>query len=171
MPAPRCFSHGTRIAFPFPVAEVKPVTATAPKRGGRKLAPAFFAVVLAVLGAWWWSTQRNVGASPNKQEISQIKSTLHLETFVVNLADRDQRSYLRVGVDLGLSQEMQPGEQSHMARVRDTILGVLATAKADDLLTAEGKSKLKTDLLQSLREQVPELGVAEVYFTELLIQR
>jgi flagellar FliL protein len=96
---------------------------------------------------------------------------MHLETFVMNLADSDQRSYLRIGIDLGLNNAAKHGEELPVARVRDTILGVLALAKVDDLLTAEGKNRLKQDLLHALTERVPDLGVEEVYFTEFLIQR
>ena len=55
--------------------------------------------------------------------------------------------------------------------MRDTILGVLAEAKVDDLMTAPGKTQLKENLLHALQARVPELGVEEVYFTEFLIQR
>jgi flagellar basal body-associated protein FliL len=55
--------------------------------------------------------------------------------------------------------------------VRDTILGVLALSKVDELMTAAGKTKLKQDLLRTLQERVPQLEVQEVYFTEFLIQR
>ncbi|HEY4904182.1 MAG TPA: flagellar basal body-associated FliL family protein [Candidatus Sulfotelmatobacter sp.] len=152
------------------MADAKQVAATVPAKGGWRLGPMLFFLVLAVLGVWWWSTQQN-GADSRTQQNSPVKSTLHLETFVVNLADRDQRSYLRVGVDLGLNREFKHGEEAPVAHVRDTILEVLAGAKADDLLTPEGKSRLKADLLQALKESVPELGVREVYFTELLIQK
>jgi len=128
------------------------------------------AVVLVAAGAWLWSTRRTEpglsGAGP------QVRSTLHLETFVLNLADPGQRSYLRVGVDLGLGREMGKGENAPpVAEVRDTILGVLAQARVDELLTAEGKAKLKEDLLHALQERLPGLAVEEVYFTEFLIQR
>ena len=95
----------------------------------------------------------------------------HLETFVLNLADADQRSYLQVGIDLGLNQEAKHGETAPVAQVRDTILGVLAEAKVNDLMTVTGKAKLKENLLHALQERMPQLGVAEVYFTEFLIQR
>jgi flagellar FliL protein len=101
----------------------------------------------------------------------QVNGTLHLETFVLNLADRDQRSYLRVGIDLGLSREIPRGENAPVGQVRDTILGVLAQSRVDDLLTAPGKLKLKQDLLQALQQRIPRLEVEEVYFTEFLIQR
>ena len=97
--------------------------------------------------------------------------TLHLETFVLNLSDPGQRSYLRVGIDLGLSRPLGKAEAPPLGPVRDTIIGVLGQAKAEDLITAEGKAKLKQDLLRALQNRVPELGVVEVYFTEFLIQR
>lgn len=97
---------------------------------------------------------------------------MHLETFVLNLADADQRSYLRIGIDLGLNQSAKPAEQAApLAEVRDTILTVLSQAKVGDLLTPAGKTKLKQDLLRALQERMPGLGVEEVYFTEFLIQR
>ncbi len=101
-----------------------------------------------------------------------MKGTLHLETFVLNLADPGQRSYLRVGIDLGLSRELGRGENAlPVGPVRDTILGVLGQSQADELVTAKGKAKLKEDLLHALQQRVPGLGIEEVYFTEFLIQR
>jgi flagellar basal body-associated protein FliL len=77
-----------------------------------------------------------------------------------------------VGIDLGLGREFGKGENSPpVGQVRDTILGVLAQSKLDDLLTATGKTQLKEDLLHALQQRVPGLEVREVYFTEFLIQR
>ena len=89
----------------------------------------------------------------------------------MNLADPGQRSYLRVGIDLGLERELGRGETAPVGEVRDTILGVLAESRVDELLTAQDKTKLKTGLLRALQQRVPGLGVEEVYFTEFLIQR
>jgi flagellar protein FliL len=101
-----------------------------------------------------------------------VKSTLHLETFVMNLADPGQRSYLRVGIDLGLSREFGRGSPPPpVAEARDTILSVLGRAQADDVSTEKGKEKLKADLVHALQQRIPQLGVEEVYFTEFLIQR
>jgi flagellar basal body-associated protein FliL len=137
-------------------------------RGGRIV---FFllAVVLAAAGVWAWSTRR---ADPALSGATvAVKSTLHLETFVLNLAGPDQRSYLRVGVDLGLGRELGKGENAPIARVRDTILSVLGQARVEDLQDEAGKAKLKAQLLHGLQERLPELAVEEVYFTEFLIQR
>jgi flagellar basal body-associated protein FliL len=97
---------------------------------------------------------------------------LHLETFVINLADPQQRSYLRVGIDLGLNHEIGRGEQARaVAPARDVILSVLAQASVEELLTTKGKASLKQSVLSALQERLPGLGVEEVYFTEFLIQR
>lgn len=127
-------------------------------------------VALAGVAIWFWSSRSNDSAQAHDSET--VRSTLHLETFVLNLADADQRSYLRIGIDLGLNQSAKPAEQAApLAEVRDTILTVLSQAKVGDLLTPAGKTKLKQDLLRALQERMPGLGVEEVYFTEFLIQR
>jgi flagellar basal body-associated protein FliL len=142
----------------------------APKKSGRVLAVLLAAIVVIAVAGWFWHAS---GAETQAQarEGPGVKYAMHLETFVMNLADSDQRSYLRIGVDLGLNHEAKRAEEPAVARVRDTILGVLALAKVEDLMTAAGKNKLKQDLLRALQERTPELGVEEVYFTEFLIQR
>jgi len=127
-------------------------------------------VILILAGVALWSWPSHEAAQAGDE--NAVRSTLHLESFVLNAADTDQRAYLRVGIDLGLNQDpKRAAEAAPSARVRDTILGVLGEAKVDDLMTAAGKRKLKEDIVRALRERVPELGVEEVYFTEFLIQR
>jgi len=142
-------------------------TRSAKSRAGTALALPL--LILASAGLWFWTRSHRAGAEAAAP--GRVESTLHLETFVLNLADSDQRAYLRVGIDLGLNRQIGRGEQAPIAEVRDTILGVLGEARVDDLLTAAGKVKLKENLLRELQKRVPELGVEEVYFTEFLIQR
>ncbi len=105
-----------------------------------------------------------------------VKSLVHLESFVVNLADRDQSAFLKVGIDLGIGET---GKKQPMidkgsllsSKIRDVILSVLTTCQSTDLLAPDGKAKLKQRLLEAIREQIPDLPVREVYFTEFLVQR
>jgi flagellar FliL protein len=99
----------------------------------------------------------------------------------VNLADPEEGRFLRMTLALGVDGQLptiakgenKPAETSavSMAPIRDSILTVLAKCTSGQLLTPEGKTKLKTDLIDSLNRNVPELGVREVYFTEFLVQR
>lgn len=121
--------------------------------------------LIVVGGLLWFHSENSTSAS--------AESTLALETFVVNLPGSGQRAYLRIGITLGLAHPLPPRDRAEglpMALVRDTILGVLATAQPDALLQLEGKSRLKNDLLKALQERVPQIGVQNIYFTELLVQ-
>jgi len=168
-PSPSCSPAATRLLFPKPVPTKKNSAKEVPRGWGRFF---FFvlALALAAAGARFWST-RSVD-SVTSGTSTPVKSTLHLETFVLNLAGPDQRSYLRVGIDLGLGRELGKGENAPpVAEVRDTILSVLAQSRVDDLQDEKGKTKLKADVLRALQERIPRLAVEEVYFTEFLIQR
>jgi flagellar protein FliL len=128
-------------------------------------------VTVAVLGGFWFSMHRGEDSIAEAGGDTQVVATLHLESFVLNLADSDQRSYLRIGIDLGLGRPLKRDQPAPIAQVRDAILGVLAESKVDELMTPAGKTKLKENLLRVLKERVPQLGVEEIYFTEFLIQR
>ena len=115
--------------------------------------------------------------SGKDSHIPQVKAVMHLEPFVVNLADSEENRFLRIGVDLGLgnpppAKEGKGGEgEVPTARIRDCILAVLSTWHSDALLAPEGKQKLKEEIVHALQDRVPELGVKEIYFTDFLVQR
>lgn len=102
-------------------------------------------------------------------------STMHLEDFVVNLADHDGRSYLRVGMDLAVEGDVPKAKsEQHSAMVpviRDSVIALLSAEKAEDVLTADGKTKLKQDLIKTLNDRVPELKVRKIYFNDFMVQR
>src|SRR5271157_1570166 len=87
-PLPFVFRGGLRIAFPkcMPGEEKKKLKS---KTGG--LVIVIPILILAGGGIWFWA----VRATDSAASASRVRSTLHLETFVLNLADADQRSYLR----------------------------------------------------------------------------
>jgi flagellar FliL protein len=105
----------------------------------------------------------------------QIKAVMHLEPFVVNLADAEENRFLRVGIDLGLESPLSAkgGKEGEVptARIRDCILAVLSTWHSEALQAPDGKQKLKDELVRALRARVPELGLREIYFTDFLVQR
>ena len=132
-------------------------------------------LVIAIGGAWFFLHQRTVAAQQKAESEPKIKAVLHLEEFIVNLADAERNRYLRVGIELGLDhaggkEKPKDSEASTNALIRDTILSVLSTQKSDDLLSTDGKEKLKGDLVQKLHERIPILGAEEIYFTDFLVQ-
>lgn len=149
-------------------------------KGFGKTAMGFVAGLLAFVllaGAGWFliSKRRAERAGPVPAAPS-VKEVMHLEGFVVNLADPPGDCFLRVGVDLGLGRSIKgQGEKEATAlptaQARDVILRALCTHHSDDLLAPEGKTKLKQELVKSLQAANPELGIQEVYITDFMIQR
>jgi flagellar FliL protein len=135
------------------------------------------ALVLLIAGATWHRFRHAASTVRHQAKAeSEVVAVLHLEPFVVNLADPEGDRFLRVGIELGLDRELGQHDREGqsalaMAHTRDTILMILTTRKADDLLTSEGKAKLKDELTNALRERVPKLGVHDIYFTDFLVQR
>jgi flagellar FliL protein len=138
----------------------------------------YWGMGLALLAAVISSGCNTSSKAPSKDSHSTaVKGVLHLESFVVNLADPEENHFLRVGIDLGLGTPLPAKEGKEgdgvvpTARVRDCILGVLSTWHSDALLAPDGKEKLKAELLAALRQREPDLGVKEVYLTDFLVQR
>jgi flagellar FliL protein len=59
-----------------------------------------------------------------------------------------------------------------MSQIKDAIIKILSSKKADDLLTVEGKERLKDELLEGINEAIglEEPPVTGVFFTEFMIQ-
>jgi flagellar protein FliL len=130
---------------------------------------ALVAVSLATAG-WFWHHSNE--AKDNQLENGGIRSVLHLESFVVNLSGATDNAYIRIGIELGLATDQRDPEKqiAFRGRLRDTILSVLGTRTVEELLTPEGKTKLKEDLLKAIDDRVPEIQCREIYFTEFLVQ-
>lgn len=137
--------------------------------------PLIGAVLIAALGVGGWFWYRSGQTHPQQESdnsSSEVKSVMHLESFVVNLSGTSENGYLRVGIDLGIGIDLKEGEKTtaYTGRLRDTILTVLGTRTVDELLTADGKAKLKQDILKAINDRLPELQCKEVYFTDFLVQ-
>lgn len=138
-------------------------------------------LLLAASGAGWFLLARGKNhPGPEAVAKKEAEFTVHLDSFTVNLNDQEESHFLRVTMELGLAHApkgdaagKEGGDASGFptARTRDTILSVLTAAKADELLTSEGKAALKRNLLAALQQRVPEIEARDVYFTEFLVQR
>lgn len=139
-------------------------------------APArWFSLAMILFVATSATDCKNSSAKSGHGSTLAVKAVVHLEPFVVNLADPEDNRFLRIGIDLGVqaavSKEGKGEGEVPMARIRDCILGVLSMWRSDALLAPDGKQKLRQDLVRALQSRVPELAIKEVYFTDFLVQR
>jgi flagellar protein FliL len=100
-----------------------------------------------------------------------VKQVIELPPFIVNLADNGETYYLRLSVSVGVGGE---GEEKpdplFTTRVRNAMLAVLTTKTSEDVLTQEGKSKLRKELLKAARAASKEPEVEAIYITDLIVQ-
>jgi flagellar FliL protein len=94
-----------------------------------------------------------------------------LETFIVNLADAGGKRFLRVTIDLELSNaEMRDEMKTRLPQVRDAILMILPTRHFDDISSTEGKIALRDELLASLNGLLTTGQISNIYFKEFVVQ-
>jgi len=158
-----------------------PATSKGKSRKDRTRGIATVAVIALTVGfgVWWGFMRPSDAGSANRGQVG--RTVLHLESFTVNLADPEEGRFLRATLALGVDGQLptiakgenKPVETSavSMATIRDSILKVLAQCTSEQLLTPDGKAKLKADLLNALNRDVPDLHAREVYFTEFIVQR
>lgn len=107
---------------------------------------------------------------PNDED---VKAIVELPPFIVNLADTEQARYLRMTVSLGVEGEEGKSEkpdQLFITRVRNTMLAVLSEKKSDEILSVEGKAKLRKELLEAAQAASEEPKVHAIYITDFIVQ-
>jgi len=148
------------------------------------------AVVAAVLSAGgaaatFYLLAKRMGLSSASAKMADSRQTgqtkqVPFEPMLVNLADSDGQAYLRLSVVLSVLDEpekavKEKGEATHPVfgspAVRDAILTVVGAEKSSDLLVSSGKGALKAKLRAAIQQREPALKVADVFFTEFLVQR
>lgn len=133
--------------------------AGAPKKGNKKLIVIGAVVALLLVGgggAFFMMKKKAAAEEGDEAQTSQpakksaaprdpkaVPTFVPLETFTVNLADRNAERYAQVGITLEVD-DPKLGDQikAYMPAIRNNILMALADRTAAELLEREGKAKL-----------------------------
>jgi len=121
---------------------------------------------------------------------------VNMSTKIINLADPSGRKYIRLTVVLEFAPEEAPADaktakssgghgsgdsaaagndfetriQSRMPVMDDVVITLLSTKTFEELYTAEGKERLRQELMQAISQRLPEFHLLSVYFTEFVVQ-
>ena len=105
---------------------------------------------------------------------SAVKKIIELQPFIVNLADTESARYLRLTVTLGVGGESggesEKPDQLFVTRVRNAMLAVLSGKTSDEILSVEGKTKLRKELLKAAQAASEEPAVEAIYITDFIVQ-
>jgi flagellar FliL protein len=106
--------------------------------------------------------------------ILKVKSTMELESFLVNLADKDSARFVKASFMLGFDQVGLGTELSEdpvaLAATRDKIISILSTKTAEQILTPEGKESLRTEIRDEVNSIFNMKSIIEVYIMDMVVQ-
>ncbi|MGP1581030.1 MAG: flagellar basal body-associated protein FliL [Wolinella sp.] len=93
------------------------------------------------------------------------------DQFIVNLTTQSGRRYLKTTMNVELTQPALTAElDTKRAVVRDTVISILSSKSIEEISTSKGKDKLKSELVERLNEFLVDGKIADLFFTEFVIQ-
>jgi flagellar FliL protein len=113
---------------------------------------------------------------------------VNMSTKIINLVDPGGRKYIRVTVVVEFAPdnpeyELLPEEEkevyltsfeeklnSRLPIMDDTVITLLSTKTYEDLYTADGKEKLRMEIMDTLSTKLSDLHIISIYFTEFVVQ-
>lgn len=145
------------------------------KRSNRKwFIMGFLLVILlagGALGGKYYLDQQAVKKVAAQQKAASAGILWAMDTFIVNLMDNGGERYLKVAMQLELSDpEVVPELKEIKPKLRDAVLGILASKSLKDVSTAEGKQRLKEEISNRLSSYLSKGKIYQIYFTEFVIQ-
>ncbi len=112
--------------------------------------------------------------NPTAETRGEVKSTLNLEPFLVNLADPQSVRFVKVTFQLGLTEDKEEFMKNPIAvaATRDAIITLLSSKTSDQILTVKGKEDLRREVRDRVNGAVTgsRARVQDVYIVELVVQ-
>ena len=153
-----------------------PVEPTKPKRSLKKvLILAVVGILLAVGGVAAYVLVVDEPPAGHEAQASQAapedRVVMPLDPFLVNLADKESRRYLKLKVELEVDDEETVKElEKSLSRIRDALILLLSSKTYLDLSTLEGKQRLKKEIKKRVSALPDGKKVSDVFFTEFVAQ-
>ncbi len=104
-------------------------------------------------------------------ESRHIGKIIPLDSFVVNISDRERDRYLKLKTELELSMpELSDELDQRMPQIRDLIISLLGSKSFEEVRTIEGKNFLREEILLRINSLLVSGKVKRVFFTEFVVQ-
>ena len=107
----------------------------------------------------------------SSRQLSDIGILYPLDTFTVNLKSDSGRRYLKVTMSLELvGEELSLELDAKTPVLRDRIIRILSSKTLEEITSKKGKSKISSQIMDTLNSMIADGEIKGIYFTEFVIQ-
>ncbi len=101
----------------------------------------------------------------------KIGVMMELQPFVVNLADPKARHFLKTTITLELRTEKDKERaEKLLPMIRNDIILLLSSHTVEDVITMEGKIRLRDEIVARISRIIGENRLINVYFSQFVVQ-
>jgi flagellar FliL protein len=95
-----------------------------------------------------------------------------LEEIIASLrTEGSGKNYVRTTISVEVKdEEMAKVIEERLAQLRDAVIMTVSQRTAVELSTPEGTQELRKELLERLGEHIPDGGLLNIYFSDLVVQ-
>ena len=94
-----------------------------------------------------------------------------MEPFIVNLLDNQGERYLKIVMQLEISDQTVVAELEQLKpKLRDNVLDLLTAKTYSELIDIGGKQRLRDEIAMRLNSYLTKGKIVKVYFTDFVIQ-
>jgi flagellar FliL protein len=112
--------------------------------------------------------------SDKKEQVQQqvpVAAVWPMEPFIVNILDQGTDRYLKIVVELEISDKNCIAELNQLKpKMRDNVLDLLSSKSYKDIVDINGKQRLRDEIMMRLNSFLTGGKIAKVYFTEFVVQ-
>jgi flagellar protein FliL len=112
------------------------------------------------------------GKSAKEIQRPKVNGIIALEPFLVNLADTNEIRFIKATFQLGMEEKLKEESKgtAEIPAIRDSIISLLSAKTAEQILTIQGKEKLREEIRSRINAISHENKVAEVYIVDFVVQ-
>jgi flagellar FliL protein len=141
-------------------AAQKPQDPTVPAKSNKKIimiAAGVLLLIIAAAAGWYFTKAKSDDHHAEEVKVEPPKTPIFvaLEPFTVNLQRESADQYLQIGISMKtFDAEVETKIKANLPDIRSKILQLLTTKTATELLTAEGKKRLVSEILYSANASI-----------------
>jgi len=106
-----------------------------------------------------------------KEQGPKVGVFMPLDPFIVNLADPQASHFLKATITLELVDDSAKKEADKLLpAIRNDIIILLSSQTMDDVITTEGKMRLRDQIITRLNHILGPDKVKNVYFSQFIVQ-